>query len=156
VTDRSAAAGAYEYFAGDDGWSSELATAIPVVQSGRERGAVPYHPGLGSYVRVFSVGFSSTLEVRSAPAQQGPWTTSRMLVACELPADDPDAFCREPVLRPWLMDPLRPREVALTYDIGIRSRSSSRSMREGSRVAGSVRGRSGPGRHSRPERGAAG
>lgn len=100
-----------------DEWTARLADAVPVVASGPERAVVAFHEPTGRWLHVFAVGFGSDLEIRSAPTPEGPWSDAVVLAACDLPTGDPDAFCREPVLRPSLADPLRPTELVLTYNV---------------------------------------
>lgn len=110
------AGAAWEYFAGRD-WSPAADDAAVVFNSGPEQSAVRFVPGLDRWVLLFVAGFGSEVEIRTAPAPQGPWRAARRLVRCDLPPDDEQAFCREPVLHLDRMDPLRPDRLVVSYAI---------------------------------------
>jgi hypothetical protein len=66
---------------------------------------------------VFAVGFGSDLQVHTASAPEGPWSSASSLARCALP-DDPKAFCAGPVVHEELADPTRPGELVVTYGVG--------------------------------------
>jgi len=109
---------AYEHYAGGDQWSDDIAEEVPIFESGPHRTAVRYHPGVGRYVLLFAHGFGTQIEIRTAPEPQGPWTAPSVLADCDLPADDPDAFCATPAMHLELMSDWHPDDLAVTYDIG--------------------------------------
>ncbi len=109
---------AYEHYAGGGQWSSDITQEAPIFESGPHRTGVRYHPGLDSYVMLFAYGFGTQVELRTAQAPEGPWIDEGVLMDCELPADDPDAFCSTPALHLELMSDWRPNEWAITYEIG--------------------------------------
>lgn len=99
------------------GWSSDPREAAIVLRAGPERWDVAQLPS-GELVMVFAPGFGDELVVRRAPRPEGPWTAERHLVDCDLPPEDPEAFCREPQIHIEKMDPLRPDELVISYDVG--------------------------------------
>ncbi|MCA9670421.1 MAG: DUF4185 domain-containing protein [Myxococcales bacterium] len=124
--------GAYQYWVGGDQWTRDTSSArVALFDSGPERSVVQRHGG--GYVHIFIAGFGSTIEVRTAPAIEGPWTKARNLVRCDLPEDDPDAYCAEPMLHPELSDPTRPDELVITHNV--RSLAKDQDVRRRQRPA---------------------
>ena len=77
-----------------------------------------FHPGLDRYIMLFAYGFGDTIHMRTATALEGPWTEPTFLAACDLPKDDPDAFCATPALHLELMADWRPNELVVSYEVG--------------------------------------
>ncbi|MCA9610048.1 MAG: hypothetical protein KC619_30840 [Myxococcales bacterium] len=106
----------WEHWTGG-GWSSDPSGAAIVLRAGPERWELAQLPS-GELVMIFAPGFANELLVRRAPRPEGPWSREQRLITCDLPAEDPEAFCREPQLHLEKMDPLRPDELVVAYDIG--------------------------------------
>jgi hypothetical protein len=68
-------------------------------------------------LHVYAVGFGSNLETHTASTPDGPWAKGPNLARCDLPADDPKAFCAGPVVHPELSDPTR-SELVISYGVG--------------------------------------
>ncbi len=64
---------AWEFYAGNGTWSSNLADAAPVF-SGANILSVAWNGFLKKYVAVYSPSFSQNVIIRSAPAPEGPWS----------------------------------------------------------------------------------
>ncbi|MBX7190763.1 MAG: DUF4185 domain-containing protein [Sandaracinaceae bacterium] len=105
---------AWEIF-GEGGWG--VGTPVVVFGSGPHRGPVVADPR-GGLVHLYAVGFGSTIELTRAERPEGPWSPPTTLVPCELPADDPDAYCAGPIVHLELFDPTRPDEIVVSYAIG--------------------------------------
>ncbi len=101
---------------GMGGWGS--GEAVPVFGSGPHRSAVVRDPRGNGYLHVYAAGFGSDLRLNTAPAPEGPWTAAITLAPCELPADDPGAYCAGPQVHRELLDPLAPSELVVSYSIG--------------------------------------
>lgn len=108
----------YEYFIGDGGWGKDIRKEVPVFDSGPHRSAVRFHPGLDRYIMLFAYGFGDTIHMRTATAPQGPWSEPAVVGPCDLPKDDPEAFCATPALHLELMADWRPDELVVSYDVG--------------------------------------
>lgn len=65
-------------------------------------------------------GFGSEIMALTADAPEGPWRLSATH-ACELPADDPGAFCDSARAYPSMRDPERHTELVLAHRIGTTS-----------------------------------
>lgn len=100
---------------GTGGWG--VGEHVRVFGSGPHRGAVVRDPR-GGFLHVYAIGFGSTIEATHADRPEGPWSPASTLVACELPADDPDAYCAGPGVHVELFDPTRPNELVISYAIG--------------------------------------
>ncbi|HEX8794800.1 MAG TPA: hypothetical protein VF765_27830, partial [Polyangiaceae bacterium] len=87
------------------GWttSTSVSASATVTSSGPWISSLV--PSPGALTHVYVVGFGSTLQRHVAPAPEGPWTDGPDLGACDLPSDDPHAFCAGPVVHPELADP---------------------------------------------------
>lgn len=101
---------------GERGWGE--GTPARVFGSGPHRSAVLADPRGEGFLHVFAIGFGDRILVQRAPAPEGPWQEAVTLRACELPADDPDAFCAGPVVHRELGDPLEPDVLHVGYSIG--------------------------------------
>lgn len=110
-------ASSYRYYAGPGQWAPDQAQGAVVFFAGPHRSSVRYLPLLGRYIHVFIEGFGDHIDYRLSDFPEGPWTSPETLAGCRLPPDDPDAFCGYPELHLELMDPFKPSEVALTYDV---------------------------------------
>ncbi len=102
---------AWSYF-GAGGWG--VGEPAPVFRMGPHRGAVVHDPR-GGFLHVYVDGYGTSVEWTHAERPEGPWSTPRVLVACELPSDDPAAFCAAPVIHLELFDPTRPDELVIGY-----------------------------------------
>jgi hypothetical protein len=69
-------------------------------------------------LHVYIGDFGSELQTHVASAATGPWSSGASLGACDLPSDDPKAFCAAPIVHLELADPTRPGELPITYGIG--------------------------------------
>lgn len=92
--------------------------AVTVFDAGPWVSSVVAVGGTARLAHVFAVGFGGDLQVHSAAAPEGPWTSATSVARCDLPAGDPMAFCAGPVVHEELVDPTRPRELPVTYGVG--------------------------------------
>lgn len=99
---------------GTDGWGA--GTPVGVLPMGPHRADVVRDPR-GGFLHVYVSGFGAAIEILHADRPEGPWSTGGPVVPCELPSDDPSAFCAAPVLHPELHDPTRPDELVVGYSI---------------------------------------
>jgi hypothetical protein len=120
------ASDASQLFTGS-GWTSStsVSASATVTSSGPWISSLVPSPG-GALTHVYAVGFGSTLQRHVASAPQGPWTDGPDLGACDLPADDPHAFCAGPVVHVELADPTRAGELPITYGVGTTDDQTSR------------------------------
>lgn len=109
---------------GDDGWTTGAASRV--FGSGPHRGPVFADPRGDGFVHIYAIGFGSTLEIVRAPAPQGPWSSATTLAPCELPADDPHAYCAGPVVYLELWDPFARDELIVGYSIGTTAEDGDR------------------------------
>lgn len=105
---------AYTYYAGSVGWSPEPTDAAAVFSSGGTI-SVRFHGDVSRWVVTYVPTFGDTLELRSAPAPEGPWSDPEMLARCEVPPDDEQAFCEGAFQHPALA--AGPHELVLGYSI---------------------------------------
>jgi hypothetical protein len=70
---------------------------------------------------VFAIGFGRELRVECADAPEGPWSAPAVLAPCDLPADDPGAYCAGPVVYRELADPLEPGWIVVGHSVGTTS-----------------------------------
>jgi hypothetical protein len=110
---------------GSGGWG--VGDPVRVFGSGPHRSAVLRDPRGGGYLHVYAIGFGRDLRLSTAPQPEGPWTDSISLGRCELPADDPGAYCAGPQVHRELIDPLDPSMLIVSYSIG--STSSDQDVR---------------------------
>ncbi|MFO0682369.1 MAG: hypothetical protein U0234_09975 [Sandaracinus sp.] len=102
---------------GQRGWGIGL--AAPVFGSGPHRSAVVSDPRDPSrLLHLYAAGFGRELRLATAPAPEGPWTRAVTFAPCELPADDPGAYCAGPQIHRELLDPLDPHRLIVSYSIG--------------------------------------
>lgn len=104
---------------GERGWGE--GAAARVFGSGPHRSSVLRDPRGGGYLHVFAAGFGTQLEVQHAPAPEGPWSAPSILASCELPPDDPGAYCAGPVVHRELLDPHDPTTLVVGYSVGTTS-----------------------------------
>jgi hypothetical protein len=93
---------------------------LRVFGSGPHRGPVVHDPR-GGFLHVYAIGFGSTVELTHADRPEGPWGEAKQLAKCQLPADDPGAYCAGPVVYLELFDPTLPNELVVGYSIGTTS-----------------------------------
>ena len=70
------------------------------------------------YVAITTIGFGSHLRAARATSLTGDWSAATNVAPCRLPLGDDAAYCAGPVVHDELRDPLRPRELPVTYGIG--------------------------------------
>ncbi|MDQ3033264.1 MAG: DUF4185 domain-containing protein [Myxococcota bacterium] len=104
---------------GEDGWGAGAPRRV--FGAGPHRSAVVNDPRGGGFLHVYAVGFGTRLELQRATAPEGPWSEPVVLAECELPADDPGAYCAGPVVHLELFDPMRPSELVVGYSVGTTS-----------------------------------
>ncbi len=75
-------------------------------------------PVPNGFRHVYVADFGSEIETDDAADPMGPWSPGPNLAACDLPKDDPNAFCAGPIVHLELSDPTRPGELAMTYGVG--------------------------------------
>ena len=78
----------------------------------------------GALRHVYISAFGSHLLTQSAAKETGPWTDSAQLAVCRLPSNDANAFCAGPIVHPEISDPTRPRELAISYQVGTQGAST--------------------------------
>lgn len=108
---------AMELFAGDGKWvasvrgrdGADVFTAGPWVSAIARDGDQLTH--------LYAVGFGSTIERHVATSPEGPWSDGPTVARCDLPPEDPKAFCAGPVVHPELADPTR-RQWVVSYGVG--------------------------------------
>ncbi len=105
-----------------------------VFGSGPHRGPVFADPRSGVFVHVYVIGFGDRVEITRAPRPEGPWSTTTVLTRCELPDDDPDAYCAGPVVYLDRWDPFAPGELLVGYSIGTTAADGERRRREDPRA----------------------
>lgn len=117
-----------ELFVGGGRWvgSTRARDAQRVFDSGPWISSVVARPN--GLLHVYAVGFGSNLETHTATTPDGPWAKGGNLAPCDLPGDDPKAFCAGPVVHAELSDPTRPSELVVSYGVG--STSPERGGRE--------------------------
>ena len=71
-------------FACNGGWSADLACAAQLVPGSTAGHAVSWNAHLGRFLSASTPGFSTDVELRSAPAPEGPW--SDPVVATKAPS----------------------------------------------------------------------
>lgn len=108
---------------GDGGWGS--GTPRRVFGSGPHRSAVVEDPRGSGFLHVYAIGFGTDLMVSTASAPEGPWREPRILSHCDLPSDDPGAYCAGPTIHRELLDPLDPGALVVGYAIGTTSEDSA-------------------------------
>ncbi len=101
---------------GAGGWGA--GDPVPVFGSGPHRSAVVRDPRGAGLLHVYAAGFGTELRLHTAARPEGPWTSSVLLTRCELPADDPGAYCAGPQVHRELLDPLEPAMLVVSYSIG--------------------------------------
>jgi hypothetical protein len=119
VVGRIDAADRLELFGGGR-WiaSARGSDGATVFEAGPWISSVVALPGATRLAHVFAVGFGSDLQVHTAAAPEGPWTSATSLARCDLPTDDADSYCAGPVVHVELADPTRPGELPVTYGVG--------------------------------------
>jgi hypothetical protein len=65
--------GAYEFYTGSD-WSADITRAVKTVPGSTSGFSVIFSAALGVFVAASTPGFSSEVELRTAPAPEGPWS----------------------------------------------------------------------------------
>lgn len=114
---------------GEGGWG--VGAPLRMFGSGPHRAAVVPDPRGAGFLHVYAAGFGRELRLNTAPRPEGPWTTSVLLLPCELPADDPGAYCAGPQVHRELLDPLDPGALIVSYSIGTTSEDQAeRRMRD--------------------------
>lgn len=108
---------------GSGGWG--IGDPVRMFGSGPHRSAVVADPRGAGFVHVYAAGFGTELRMNTAPRPEGPWTDSVLLVPCELPTDDPGAYCAGPQVHRELLDPMDPSMLVVSYSIGSTSADQS-------------------------------
>jgi hypothetical protein len=101
---------------GTGGWG--VGDPVPMFGSGPHRSAVVPDPRGAGFLHVYAAGFGGELRLNTAPRPEGPWTESVLLTPCQLPADDPGAYCAGPQVHRELLDPMEPSVLVVSYSIG--------------------------------------
>ncbi len=120
VVGRLDAADRMELFGGNDRWltSDRRRDGATVFDAGPWVSSVVPMGNTSRLAHVFAVAFGGDLQLHSAATPEGPWSAARSIARCDLPPDDPDAFCAGPVVHLELADPTRPGELPVTYGVG--------------------------------------
>ena len=108
---------------GSHGWG--VGDPVRVFGSGPHRSGVLRDPRGDGFLHVYAAGFGSELRMNGASHLEGPWSDSVMLARCELPADDPGAYCAGPQVHRELLDPMDPHTLIVSYSIGSTSADQS-------------------------------
>jgi hypothetical protein len=77
---------AWTYFAGNGGWSAQIADAVPVFTGGPGILSVAWNAFLKKYVAVYSASFSQSVMIRTAPNPEGPWSDEIVAFQAMAPA----------------------------------------------------------------------
>lgn len=101
---------------GTGGWG--VGDPLAVFGSGPHRSAVVHDPRGTGYLHVYAAGFGRELRLHTAAAPEGPWSSSTLLAPCELPPDDPGAYCAGPQVHRELIDPMDPGAIVVSYSVG--------------------------------------
>jgi hypothetical protein len=104
---------------GEGGWGEGAPRRV--FGSGPHRGPVVRDPRGTGLLHVYAVGFGSSVEITRAPRPEGPWSPAVTLVPCDLPPEDPGAYCAGPVVHLELWDPFEPGTIVIGYSIGTTS-----------------------------------
>ena len=64
---------AYEFYTGSD-WSADITRAVKTVPGSTSGFSVIFSTALGRFVAASTPGFSAEVELRTAPAPEGPWS----------------------------------------------------------------------------------
>lgn len=114
------AAGTMELFAGGGRWLRDgtRRDAATVFDAGPWVSSVVALPGTARLAHVYAVGFGGDLQVHTAAAPEGPWTSGTSVARCDLPPGREGSFCAGPVVHLELADPTRPHELPVTYGLG--------------------------------------
>lgn len=110
------------------GYASDDSARQVVFRAGPQHD-LAYHPGLGQWLMSSVAGFGDTIFVRTADHPGGPYSAPRDVHRCNLPQDDPGAFCDTVRLVPALLEPELPRQAVLTYRIGSTSEDADARIR---------------------------
>jgi hypothetical protein len=113
------AGGAIDLLTSGGAWVplSEASMAETVFDAGPWISSVLPSPA-GGFAHVYAASFGGSLETHTSTAVLGPWTSGPTLAACDLPTSDTHAFCAGPVVHTELMDPTRPSELVVSYQVG--------------------------------------
>ena len=104
---------------GEGGWGT--GPPLRVFGSGPHRGPVARDPRGTGLIHVYAVGFGSSIEITRALRPEGPWSPAATLATCDLPPDDPGAYCAGPIVHVELWDPFEPSTIVVGYSIGTTS-----------------------------------
>ena len=78
-------------------------------------------PAASGLMHVFDGAFGTAVSSQVASGATAPWADGPDLAPCDLPSDDPGAYCAGAVVHPELADPTRPNELVVSYSIGTTS-----------------------------------
>jgi hypothetical protein len=98
------------------GWG--VGDPVPMFGSGPHRSAVVRDPRGSGLLHVYAAGFGTEIRLHTAARPEGPWASSVLLAPCELPADDPGAYCAGPQVHRELLDPMDTSMLVVSYSIG--------------------------------------
>jgi hypothetical protein len=107
-----------ELFLGNGQWTkgTDETNAARLFDSGPWLSSVTQAPS--GLVHVYTPGFGTALEFHGAKGIEGPWSSAGARDACDLPTNDPNAYCAGPVVHEELRDPARPGQLPVTYGVG--------------------------------------
>jgi hypothetical protein len=77
---------AWEFFAGDDRWSEDWRSAVPVIDAAPAL-SVHWNEYLGKYLAVYTSGLANKISIRTAERPEGPWSRSRVVAECVPPTN---------------------------------------------------------------------
>jgi len=110
-----------ELFLGNGQWTqgTAQAAAARLFDSGPWLSSVTAVPS--GLLHVYAAGFGTTLEMHGAKTVEGPWSPVGAQPACDLPKDDPSAYCAGPVVHEEMRNPSRPAQLPVSYGVGTTS-----------------------------------
>ena len=76
----------WQFFAGNDRWSSDWKDAIPVLDAAPML-TVHWNQYLGKYLAVYSEPLVNNISIRTADRPEGPWSNSQVVVQCKPPTN---------------------------------------------------------------------
>jgi hypothetical protein len=89
----------YRYFDGGGNWIADIELAAPIAEAG-SAASVRRYPGQDRYLMSYVPPLGNTIVVRAGLGPEGPWSAPVPAATCDVPADDPGAFCAGAVQHP--------------------------------------------------------
>jgi hypothetical protein len=83
---------AWQFFAGDSIWVKDWRAAVTVLLAAPML-SVHWNEHLRRYLAVYSTPLINTIEIRTAPRPEGPWSASRVVVKGKVPLTETWDYC---------------------------------------------------------------